>query len=273
MVATARIEHRNNGWSLVPVTEDGKPIVASLYGWDNYEDLEKDDDFQKGFCSEESLDVFLARVLRIAKENKHLSVSVCGSKTNPVLRFWDRTPLARQPAEKVRVDLKWACWSRDEGHWEQYAPGIWERMQSAFNGTQGPVEISTGPRKEIRYGSVEISKGQASGHFCTEWDDVESLADTLGLTDDNGDWKLPEEEQEELLSKYGREKLNADQDMCFRESIPFSMHTYEPGMDRDFTVKARSFAKLMERIDAEEDQLLQDDKREWELIEEIYRTK
>lgn len=270
--AKCQIVKRSKGWSVVPVNDNAKQIVAILYGWDNFSELEQDESFVEGISPEDSIEKFLAHVVHIAKDTKHLSISVCGSKSQPTLLIWDKAPAARQEPEKIRVDLKWSCWSVDKGHWDQYAPGVWERMRAAFEGTQGPVEISTGPRKEIRFGTVTIEKGRASGYFYTEWDDVDSLADTLGLTDEDGNWKLPEEDREELLAKYGQEKLNEDSDFAFRESIPFSMHSYEPGMDHDFEIRARSFAKLMERVDAEEDALLQEDKKEWNLIEEIYRN-
>jgi hypothetical protein len=145
--------------------------------------------------------------------------------------------------EKVQVDLKWSCWIVDEGVWNEYAPGVWERMRQAWSGEAGPVTINTGPRKEIRYGSVTISKGRAAGYFCTEWDGVEELADTLKTKCDDG----------------------------FHEMIPRSVHTMEPGMDWEFSVKARSFNKLMHRIDHEEDELLQRDRQEWEWISTCFR--
>lgn len=146
--------------------------------------------------------------------------------------------------EEISVDLKWSCWTEDEGIWNEYAPGVWDKMQKAFSGESGPVTINTGPRKEIRYGSVTIERGRANGYFCTNWDDCHELADTLGTECDD----------------------------AFCEMIPHSIHAMEPGIDWDFSVKARKFVNLMRRIDTEENELLSFDENEWNSIKRCFDT-
>jgi hypothetical protein len=86
--------------------------------------------------------------------------------------------------ETVSVDLKWSLWSTHRDHWDEYAPGLWDMMEAAFNGLevsapldpqdQGDgaiVTVNTAPRKEIRYGTVTIAYGYAEVDFWTEPDD------------------------------------------------------------------------------------------------------
>jgi len=54
-----------------------------------------------------------------------------------------------------RVDLKWSLWSEDPGTWEEYAPAALADMEAAAAGGEA-VRIYTAPRKEIRYGMVDI---------------------------------------------------------------------------------------------------------------------
>ena len=64
----------------------------------------------------------------------------------------------------------------------------------------------------------------------------------------------------------------ADNDVIdsLRECIPHTMFMCEPGCEREFEVKARSLGKLLAAIDEEEAKLLDEDKREWEMIEGLY---
>lgn len=225
------------GWMLVPMSDDAKAVLSELYGT-NYDNMKP---LERAFMKGERIDAVLAHVKTVAKE-LNIGLSVCGKPYAPTLRLWYKVTPAVQPTEEKSVDLKWSCWSTDESVWGDYAPGTWERMEQAFNGTASPLKVASGPRKEIRYGSVVISKGKATGYFVTEWDSVDSLADTLGTEPDEG----------------------------FNEMIPHSPYTMEPGMDWDFTVKAKSFRKLMARIDAEEDRLLETDRMEWESIKACF---
>ena len=242
--ATIRLNNSILGWMLVPSYQHPCPPngayswLSDLYG----EDYEKLKSSERAFMKGEPIEKVIAHIKDVCK-GMGISVSFCGNiKGGPVIRLWRRHPLVAVKPDKIEVDLKWSCWSIDEGYWKEYAPGIFDRMLKAWKGESGPVTIVTAPRKEIRYGTVTISKGEAEGHFCAEWDSIEELADTLGTECDD----------------------------AFRETIPYSSFLMEPGTDWDFSVKARSFQKLMERVDAEEDNLMEHDTREWELIKSMF---
>jgi hypothetical protein len=149
----------------------------------------------------------------------------------------------------MNIDLKWSCWSIWRSHWEDYAPGIWDHLAGLKPGES--ATIYTAPRKEIRYGRVTISRlfpsmWIAEGCFTCGWDDEGDLADTVGYD------------------------LDEDGYDAFHESVPFSMHTYDPGIDVDFELKANTFEKLMRRIDRQEAQCIETSNEEWDLFEKCY---
>jgi hypothetical protein len=241
MVYNIRLTNSILGWMLVPSyqrpTAGIEAVLSHLYGEDWLKMKSSDRAFMKG----EPVEKVIEHIKSVCRDLK-LSVSICGNRNLPTLRVWWNPVVTVEP-EKVTVDLKWSCWSEDRGYWDEYAPGVWDRMERAFKGEAGPVVVGTGPRKEIRYGSVLIEKGEASGWFATEWDEVHELADTLGTECDD----------------------------AFCEMIPHTMELMEPGVAWDFRVRARKFPNLMRRIDNEENELLQHDKREWESIEACFR--
>lgn len=241
MKYTIRLNNSILGWMLVPVSEGSEAVLNQLYLDEDWTKMKPSD---RAFMKDDSIEKVIAHIKEVCKDMK-MGVSFCGKPANPTIHLWWNPVVAVKP-EELNVDLKWACWSADEGHWNDYAPdGAWERIKQAFLGTAGPVTINTGPRKEIRFGSVTISKGHAEGYFCTEWDGVEELADTLGTEPDD----------------------------AFREMIPFTWRNMEPGHEWDFKVKARSFQRLMERIDKEEHNLLVHDEREWKYIKDCFQPK
>ena len=238
MVVTAKLNNSLLGWMLVATSEEAKPAVAQLYGGHRgYDDFTSG---ERAFMKGEPVEAAKAHVKTVA-DRMGIGLSYCGSGDNPTVRIWFDPVTVAEP-EELRVDLKWSCWTTDKGIWDEYAPGVWDRMAAAFNGTAGPVRVMTGPRKETRYGSVLVSKGGAEGHFVCMWDELNELADTL----------------------------NTEADDAFAETIPFSSHSMEPGMDRDFDCKARKFERLMRRIDAEEDGVIGESDAEWQLIESLF---
>ena len=87
--------------------------------------------------------------------------------------------------KEYTIDLKWACWSTDEGMWE-YAPEAYKAIKAALAGKGEPIVVHSGPRKEIRYRSVYIVP--RGGNKCVidvqctcEWDNWHDLEDTLDL--------------------------------------------------------------------------------------------
>lgn len=86
-------------------------------------------------------------------------------------------------AEKLRVDLKWSLWMPDRDEWTG-ATDVWDTLAKL-----GPGEsrvVLTAPKKEILFGRVTIRRDAAGSwlaevSFRHEWDEVESLADTLRI--------------------------------------------------------------------------------------------
>lgn len=82
----------------------------------------------------------------------------------------------------ISIDLKWSLWSTQRTYFDEYAPGVWDTMRAAFDGTGTEVLVNTAPRKEIRYGSVLVQPGQMHVHFWAEWDNGQTfhVDDTVG---------------------------------------------------------------------------------------------
>lgn len=84
-----------------------------------------------------------------------------------------------------RVDLKWSLWSADESTWEERnAVEALAAMKDAAAGGE-VVRIHTTPRKEGRYGTVEI--GCRPDHFKAEYDRLlPELNKAYDALDDDG---------------------------------------------------------------------------------------
>lgn len=159
------------------------------------------------------------------------------------------------------VDLKWSLWSDSKDHWIGYSDraDVWNAMVAAFHGRGPWICVWTAPRKEIRYGRVNISHHCADGYFRTEWDDPAELADTLGLTKG-----LNDDEWEDWL--------NSDEYQAFCESLPYNEHSCngEPGVLVEFEHNADTFDELMKLIDESESELIQESERQWNELVEMY---
>lgn len=236
MVYSIRLCNGILGWMLVPSYRHSTVGVENLFNLLYGQDWMKMSSSERAFMSGEPVAKVVAHVKEVCKDLK-LSVSICGSPKMPTFRIWYK-PVVEPESVKVSVDLKWSCWSEDKGIWDEYAPSVYQQMEAAFKGETGPITVHTAPRKEIRYGSVTISKGNAEGCFSTGWDSVEELADTLDLG-------------------YSH---------ALYEMIPYSTYLGAPGTDWDFQVKARTFRSLMRKIDQQETELMSKDEREWECI-------
>lgn len=191
----------------------------------------------KNFSSEQIIE----RLLKVAKRKGFRVEKLCGQQ----YRLTKTLPFIPPQPEKAAVDLKWSLWSKDESTWEERQPGLLARMEAAFNGTGPKLEITTAPRKEIRYGSVTISKRQAVGTFACEWDDAESLADTLGTTADE----------------------------AFIECLPGSVFLGAIGVEHTFDIKSRSLAGLLAAVDKEEDEMIKENDKIWKELESLYNPK
>lgn len=149
---------------------------------------------------------------------------------------------------EIKVDLKWSLWSADKKHWEQHAPRVWEDIEKLKAGQK--MHVRTAPRKEIRYGSAVIKRHPdcyvAAVDFATEWDEMESLCDTLGI---------PEDRRIEV------------------EAGVFPLHENGIGVTVCREVRGETVEALMLAIDEVEARLLDDDTAEWDAIEKEYGQK
>jgi hypothetical protein len=229
-----KLQLRNSilGRGLFPVDGECKSILDKLYGSD-YDKLKR----SEVCCMKNDVQACLAHIRSVAN-SYGLKVSVCGSKHAPTLRFFARKEMEDKPTEEVSVDLRYSMWSDEQAMWEEFAPGVWEKMRNAFEGKSGPITIHTNPKKEIYHGTVTIFKGKACGALTTEWDDPESLAGTLGVPCDE----------------------------AFIDSIPFTAENMAPGIGWNFKIKARSFQALVKKIDRGEGELIKQDENEWDLL-------
>lgn len=243
MVANIQLKNSILGWQLIPLDNQAIETIAKFYFF-SVEEYQKTPPADLAFCKDEPISSVKQHIKDVAK-GMDASVSFCGNLLVPKMRVWFKQKFACVEPEKFSIDLKWSCWSSSKQDWDERYPGLWDRIEKSFLGTEKPVEISTGPRKEIRYGTVTIGKGFAEGYFCTNWDDLETLADTLNTVNDE----------------------------AFNETIPFSIKSMEPGVDNEFFIKARKFQNLMKRIDQEESQLLANDQKEWEMINRMFLGK
>jgi len=97
-----------------------------------------------------------------------------------------------QPIEHLygeyRVDLKWALWSADAEYWtEHQATDALEAMKLALAG-EGTAVIYTAPRKEIRFGTVVVTKSKAEVDFKAVWDSPNDLADDESQVQPISEW-------------------------------------------------------------------------------------
>jgi len=146
-------------------------------------------------------------------------------------------PMPPVQPEVVGIDLKWSLWCRHEDDIEERAPGLVVRMRAAFSGDAPPLLIHTAPRKEIRFGSVHVSKGGAEVEFSFEWDEPHELAASVDdhlaeeMSDEEHDWVsgIVADHLAENYCEFRRHRLISEED----------------------------FGQLMEAIDAVEDELLE----------------
>lgn len=139
----------------------------------------------------------------------------------------------------LTADLKWSLWSADRETWANHHAGkTWDAMENAFHGKGPAVRLYTAPRKEIRFGTVTVETGRATVELKTGWD---STVD-----------HVPEEVPEEY-----REEVSAAIERWFCERHGYMDEDMPTGAMATDEFEADSFDRLMERIDALEEVLMQ----------------
>lgn len=167
-----------------------------------------------------------------------------------VARAFDIKPEA-QPHSIVTVDLKWSLWAALAFDWEDYAPGVVARMRAAFEGTGPAVLVRTAPRKEIRYGSVFIHKGRADVDFYCVWDESNDLVPE-SITDDAA--------RDDAAESIGRWFEDHDES---GDNVPCRVIE---------TVRARTFERLMLKVDQCETRLLKEEEEQSQRFHEFLAT-
>ena len=223
-----------DGWVLLPI--DGNiEILDELYGGKSYEQkTEELKTYAKGQTIEEAKKILLDTA-------RNLKFNVMEKEDN----VFSLSKVVLPPDKDIEVDLKYALWSCDEYIWNDYAEdGILKQMEDAFLGEGPIINILTAPRKEIRYGTVCIEKGKSSVHFYTLWDEP-----YCHVPDDCPDRIRPFIEF--LLEEYFSYDYNG---LGYSDDSPI-------GAEIRTEVEATTFSELMEKIDAVENELIQDEER------------
>lgn len=147
--------------------------------------------------------------------------------------------------QKHNVDLKWSLWMASEAEFaERVEEGVLDDMKKAFAGEIEECQINTAPKKEIRYGKVNIYEGGAHVELSYEWDEPYEFLDRLAMfVDESGSAELTEEESEQATDDIAE----------YFSEVQFYV---------DEEVEATDFADLMEKIDAVETKLIEREKKE-----------
>lgn len=131
--------------------------------------------------------------------------------------------------KEFQVDLKWSLWSLNDS---EFPDEVLFEMQMAFEGDLPAVIIRTHPRKEIRFGSVEVYKGGADVCFYFEWDDPRSIQKVLS----------------DLSLSQGERDFATDRIAAFYSEMTWQISR---------VIAAGSFVELMEQIDQVESDLME----------------
>jgi hypothetical protein len=221
-----------NGWILENLGgENG--ILDQLYGVKyNESPIEK-----LIFFRDQDLTKAIEHVRKIAIE---LNFEVSEESNNTLLV--KSTQFSEKPLD-FEIDLKWSLWSTDESLWKESCKeenqDILTIMRNAFNGTDKRIVIHSAPRREIRFGQVELSKGKAKVEFSAVWDT------SFDLVPDNCPKRLRKNLIEEIEFYF--------EDNFYDDQNPL-------GALVSTVVESDSFDDLMFKIDGLEDKLIEDEK-------------
>lgn len=161
------------GWMLLPTdAASSRHALAKLYNGE-YDQLPTN---ERAFHKDQPLEEAV-KLVRSVCDGLGMRMSCCGNREQPHIRLWWEEKIV--VTEKFHIDLKYSLWTVDASTWNKLAPGMIEKIKTAWKGESVPIMIHTAPKKEVRYGTLTISKGRAIGHFRTEWDEPETLADTI----------------------------------------------------------------------------------------------
>ncbi len=159
----------------------------------------------------------------------------------------------------VDVEFKWSVWSANIDTWKEQAP---DALATLMDMEDSLVVLKLQSRKEIRFGEVTITGTSeyddqpgdltAIGRFEELWDEIDTLADTLGI-DTNGE-------------DYDRERA------ILVESLPFANANGDVGVYVEFDVRASSVAELLKLIDAKEDEMIEESSRLWKELDDYYKN-
>lgn len=233
--AKLQVDSGEFGWELSLVEGDVE-ILDELYGMKKgYENMTRD---ERGFMVNEPIEKAMEHVLDVAKGMK-MTAEETGTNFMTLSKTYLPDPI------EFEVDLKWGLWDTDESIWEdcegESGKEIYQKMREAFKGEGAPVTIQTAPRKEIRFGTVDIYEGGASVKFHTHWDSPWDL-----LPDCLPDDEEVQEDFKNLIEDY----LQDSYGYCEGD-------VNDPiGAEISDDIKAGTFEELMGKIDELESELL-----------------
>ena len=225
------------GWTLNLV--DGDASLLKEYYLKDYLELSED---EKEFNHESSFEEAKKLLLDCSSENG-VTIESIDAETFSISKVIKPNPIEEE------VDLKWSLWQESEDEWEDYAPGVYQKLKDAFLGDGAEIRVHTAPRKEIRFGDVVISEGKAEVNFRAIWDSPSALVPDA----------CPEflrDEMEELITSYFSEKDGYYYD--YEDPIGASVVQ---------SLSAVSFDKLMGEIDDLENKLVSEEGENSELFD------
>jgi hypothetical protein len=221
------IEKGELGWILIP-KEGEFELIDELYGF-KYFEAEEALKYFRPELSKLDLCVFLADIAKDMKmECEFLDDQMFTVMKKPLPRCFN-------------VDLKWSLWKTDLDGWrdvkDENDVSIVSAAKQAFDGSETEVIIRTAPQKEIRYGSVHISKGTANVSFCVVWDSPYDLVPA----------NCPNKFRRKIVRKMETFFTEGD---GYHEDRPIGAIVNE-------TITAITFQELMEKIDECESTLIE----------------
>ena len=208
------------------------------------------------------------------------------------------SPVRQELDLELSADLKWGLWSGHRETWEDLGHGlVISTLEHMPEGQTLTVDLAAW--EEIRYGRVAITlrkvvgdgvaQWAVDGHMTCGWDEAYDLFSGFGLYDlEDDDDKVLQElglTLDEAYQEANMERINrrlqelgyhggANHMEAFVESIPYSMHLSDPGVDNEFTFEFEGTVdQLLQRIDQEEDRLITMSEEEWKCLESCFEDR
>lgn len=193
------------------------------------------------FMSEGDIDTAFGTILSFNASSDDVCIKLRRKWGYIELNVWVK-PVPPPPLE-LQVDLKWSAWSRTVSDWTE--AGLADTLvavESALIGVSDrPVKITSCPRRASRQAVVVVRKHQAHVDMWDFWDEASSLAQILGVQDDEG----------------------------FRSALPW-VDGDAPGVSLVSSIRVRSLTGLLRRVDDMEKDLIHQSETAWADLKASY---